>query len=85
MSTSVREREAGSVGTPARPDTTFAATVVPTQPTPAAGQAVVVAPPWPAARLSLGTRALVTALVVRSCQPGALRTALDGISELPAR
>lgn len=33
----------------------------------------------PAARMGLGTQALATALVVRSCPPGHLRTALDAL------
>jgi len=97
MSTSAQVREAGSTGASARPDAASFADVagplalldsphtVPTQTTPSAGQSVVVAPPRAASRASLGTQALVTALVVRSCQPGALRTTLDGIAGPAAR
>lgn len=35
----------------------------------------------PSARMGLGTQALATALVVRSCPPGHLRMALDALEE----
>jgi|GEM_PF-7069735 len=88
MTTSVREAGLEANGAAPRAELVVPAVVpavVPMQPAgpAAAGRTTSLQPParMPAARMGLGTQALATAMVVRSCPPGHLRTALDALAE----